>query len=193
MKKIVLTDKMKKNIQFGLRVVLIIIISVVFGLAVYSWNLKSLRGDVFPMPFGIGMGVVQTGSMRPTITEEDLIVVKKTNDYEIDDIVVYQDNSKLVVHRIIRFEGDMIITEGDNNDGEDAPISVDQIKGEVVDIVYGLGGVIKFIKSPTGIILILGAAVILLIMSYKREKQEDQDKLDLLKQEIRKLRDEISK
>ena len=86
MKKIVLSDKVKKNIQFSLRILLIVIISVVFGLAIYSWNLKSLRGDVFPMPFGIGMGVVKTGSMRPTITESDLIIVKKTDDYIVDDL-----------------------------------------------------------------------------------------------------------
>lgn len=193
MKKIVLSDKVKKNIQFSLRIVLIVIISFVFGLAIYSWNLKSLRGDVFPMPFGIGMGVVKTGSMRPTITESDLIIVKKTDDYIVDDIVVYQSNSDLVVHRIIRIEGDLIYTQGDNNSGEDAPIKKDQIKGEVIHIEEGIGVVIKFIKSPMGVILILGSAVLLLVMSYKKEKEESQDKLDSLKQEIRKLREEIKK
>lgn len=191
LKEIKISDETKKIIQYVLRIILIVIISVVFGLTVYSWNARSLRGDIFPMPFKIGIGVVMTGSMDPTITADDLIIVKKTNDYDIDDIVVYQSEGILIVHRIIRIEGEMIITQGDANDGEDAPIKKDQIKGEVIKTYDRIGDFIKMIKSPIGIIIILGSAVLLLVLSYRKEKETEDNKLNSIKDEILKLKKEI--
>lgn len=191
LKEIKISDETKKIIQYVLRIILIVIISVVFGLTVYSWNARSLRGDIFPMPFKIGIGVVMTGSMDPTITADDLIIVKKTNDYDIDDIVVYQSEGILIVHRIIRIEGEMIITQGDANDGEDAPIKKDQIKGEVIKTYDRIGDFIKMIKSPIGIIIILGSSVLLLVLSYRKEKETEDNKLNSIKDEILKLKKEI--
>lgn len=186
-----INDETKKIIQYVLRIILIVFISVVFGLSVYTWNAKSLKGDVFPMPFKIGIGVVMTGSMNPTITEDDLIIVKKTDDYGIDDIVVYQADGLLIVHRIIRFEGDLIVTQGDANNGPDKPIEVKQIKGEVIKTYDKVGNFIKILKSPTGIISILGLSVLLLILSYRKEKEQDNKKLNSIKEEILKLKQEM--
>ena len=86
-----------KTTKLVLRIGLIVIISIVFGFSIYSWNAKSLRGDLLPMPFGIGMGVVMTGSMEPNITEEDLIIVKAEDEYHIDEVIVYQSQGKLII------------------------------------------------------------------------------------------------
>ena len=145
-----------------------------------------------PMPFGIGISVVLTGSMEPTISTNDLIIVRETNDYEVNDIVVFQDHSSLVVHKIIRIEGDQIVTKGDANDTEDSPISVKQIKGEVVSIIPFFGLMVKFIKSPIGIVLILAGAIVLLRLSYKKEKEEKDSDLNKIKDEIRKLKEEMN-
>ena len=164
--------KTNKIIQNVVRVLLLFVISLIIGITVYSFNVKSLKGDQMPMPFKIGISVVLTGSMEPTISVNDLIIVKETNDYEVGDIVVFQDHSSLVVHKIIRIDGEEIVTKGDANDTEDAPISVKQIKGEVVSIIPVLGLIVKFIKSPIGIVLILAGAIVLLRLSYKKEKEE---------------------
>ena len=184
--------KTKKIIQNVIRVLLLFIISLIIGITVYSVNAKSLRGDQMPMPFGIGISVVLTGSMEPTISTNDLIIVRETNDYEVNDIVVFQDHSSLVVHKIIRIEGDQIVTKGDANNTEDAPISVKQIKGEVVSIIPFFGLMVKFIKSPIGIVLILAGAIVLLRLSYKKEKEEKDSDLNKIKDEIRKLKEEMN-
>ena len=184
--------KTKKIIQNVIRVLLLFIISLIIGITVYSVNAKSLRGDQMPMPFGIGISVVLTGSMEPTISTNDLIIVRETNDYEVNDIVVFQDHSSLVVHKIIRIDGEEIVTKGDANDTEDAPISVKQIKGEVVSIIPFFGLMVKFIKSPIGIVLILAGAIVLLRLSYKKEKEEKDSDLNKIKDEIRKLKEEMN-
>ena len=184
--------KTKKIIQNVIRVLLLFIISLIIGITVYSVNAKSLRGDQMPMPFGIGISVVLTGSMEPTISTNDLIIVKETNDYEVGDIVVFQDHSSLVVHKIIRIDGEEIVTKGDANNTEDAPISVKQIKGEVISIIPFFGLMVKFIKSPIGIVLILAGAIVLLRLSYKKEKEEKDSDLNKIKDEIRKLKEEMN-
>lgn len=180
-----------KTTKLVLRMVLIIIISIVFGFSIYSWNAKSLRGDLLPMPFGIGMGVVMTGSMEPNITEEDLIIVKSADEYHIDEVIVYQSQGKLIVHRIIEIDGDMIITKGDANNVSDEAININQVKGKVTKVLVGFGSLIKFIKSPFGVVLILGVAILLLVLSYKKEKDFENEKINVLKEEIKKIKQEI--
>lgn len=180
-----------KTTKLVLRMVLIIIISIVFGFSIYSWNAKSLRGDLLPMPFGIGMGVVMTGSMEPNITEEDLIIVKSADEYHIDEVIVYQSQGKLIVHRIIEIDGDMIITKGDANNVSDEAININQVKGKVTKVLVGFGSLIKFIKSPFGVVLILGVAILLLVLSYKKEQDFENEKINVLKEEIRKIKQEI--
>lgn len=188
-----ITEKTKKRITYSLRIILIVFISLVCGLTVYTWNNKTLKGDVLPMPFKFGVAVVLTGSMEPNLSEDDLIIIKKTNDYNVEDIVVFQDKYTLVVHRIISVDGDTVITKGDANDSEDAPIKMSQIKGEVIDSYSGVGAVVKAIKSPIGVILLIAGAVILLRLSYKKETESDNKNLKDIKEEIRKLKEEIYK
>ena len=70
--------------------------------------------------------------MEPELKTSSLIIVKKSNSYEVNDIVTYKLNDELITHRIIEINGDDIITKGDANDSEDAPISKDMIVGKVV-------------------------------------------------------------
>ena len=64
-----------KHLKAFARTMLIIFVSLVLGVNLYNWNAKSLMGNVLPMPMGYGAAVVLTGSMEPTIMEDDLIIV----------------------------------------------------------------------------------------------------------------------
>ena len=186
--------KNKKVFTYVFRIFIFIIISLTIGLTIYTVNVKKITGNKLIMPFNKTIAVVLSGSMEPTIGINDLIVVEKTNEYNVDDIVVYQSYNSLVVHRIYSIDGDVVITLGDNNgDDLDDPISMKDIQGEVIDIIPNLGLVIKIIKSPIGIIIILFSALLLLILSYKKEKKESSKETDLLKEEIEKLKKELQK
>ena len=54
-------------------------------------------------------------SMEPLIYEGDLLCIETRPEYFIGDIVVVVDmQCRILVHRIVRFTDDMIITKGDN-------------------------------------------------------------------------------
>lgn len=184
---------MRRIIQYGGRILIFIVISLVVGLIFYTINAKRVSGNRLVMPFKKTIAVVLTGSMEPTIGVDDLIVVEKTNDYEIGDIVVYKSGNMLVVHRIVSIDGETVRTSGDANDGAlDEPINIKVIDGEVIDVIPNLGRVLKFFKSPIGIVIVMSVSILLLILSYKREDKDENIEIDQIKEEINKLKKEIN-
>ena len=173
-----------------LRTIFLIVVSVAVGINVYNWNAKSLTGNVLPMPFGYGAAVVLTGSMEPTIKTGDLILVKESDGFEVGDVVVYQTGRILVVHRIMEIDGETAILRGDANNADDAPIELSQIKGRVFGCVPHMGTVARILKTPWATALLIGGAVVMVELPYRKKKEEDQEELERIKAEIRRLKEE---
>lgn len=181
----------KKKVKGALRIALLVVISVVFGLGIYRWNAQSLTGNIMPMPFGVGVGVVMSGSMEPELSVDDVIFVQARESYEVGDVVVFQQKNMLVVHKIVSIDGDTVTTQGTANNVADEPMDVSAIKGVVIFHIDGLGGVVNWLKSPFGTIVILALAGLLLVRSYaqeKKEKDEQDEKIDEIKREIEALK-----
>ena len=173
------------------RIILFVLISVVLGFSVYSWNAKSLTGNVMPMPFGVGVAVVMSGSMEPALSVDDVIFVVEKDEYNVGDFVVYQDGYSLVVHELIEKQDDgTVITKGMANNISDDPIAVDSIRGRVAFHIPAVGLLVTALKSPIATVLILGAVIYLVILSYKKERQNEADKLAAIREEIQKLKDQ---
>lgn len=173
-----------------IRVSLLILCGAILGFNIYSANANSLVGDKLPMPFGYGAAVVLSGSMEPELSKGDLIIVKETNSYNCEDIVVFQDGNSLVVHRIIEKTDEEVVTKGDANNTDDGAIEISRIKGEVVFYIPYIGTVIEFIKSPIGTIIIIALAILLLELPRSKERKKDTDEIEKIKAEIRKLKSE---
>ena len=173
-----------------LRIVIIVLAGVFLGIQLYSWNARSLGGDKMPMPLGFATSVVLSGSMEPELQVNDMIIVTAKDSYGVGDVVVYQSYGTLIVHRIISIDGEAVITRGDANQTPDPAIKLSDIKGEVVASVPYVGLILSFIRSPLGIILILGTAFLLMERSFRKEKQESMDELDEIKKEIRRLQEQ---
>ena len=181
--------KKKKTVKKTvLRYIVFSFIGIVLGLFVYTQNAKGLLKDKMPMPFGYGMSVVLSGSMESRISADDLVIIKATDSYNVNDIVLYQDGDSLVIHRIIEIDGDTVTTKGDANNVADEPINKSQIKGVLVYDIAGLGAVVKILKQPVFVILILAAAFLLTELSYRKEKDKDTEELDEIKAEIERLK-----
>ena len=184
--------KFKIDAKLVVRAILVVLISVVLGCGIYSMNAKLVTGDQMPMPLGIGVGVIMSGSMEPELSVDDVILVSKADDYAVGDTVVYQSHGMLIVHKIIAIDGETVITMGTANNVADDPINVSAIKGRVFTHFDGLGAIVDVIKSPLISVLILGLAAFLLVKSYTADKQEKAAKntaeLDAIRAEIAALK-----
>lgn len=182
--------KKKQNKGQILRRILLIVIGVFLGVNVYLANARGIVGNQLPMPFGYGIANVLSGSMEPTFSKGTLLLVKEKQKFKKGDIVVYQSEKELIVHRIIWLDGDIVTTQGDANNVADPSFSKKEIKGVVVGWVPHLGTVVSLLRTPTGIIFILICAFLLIEGSFRKQREADDMELEAIKEEIRRLKKE---
>jgi signal peptidase len=188
---LVLSKRKKQKIHSAaLRRVMMVVFSILLGYNAYLANARGLAGNQIPMPFGVGFAVVLSGSMEPTLSTNDVLVVREAEDYNVGDIVVYQSGYELIVHRIISVDGDTIITQGDANNVADSPIEKSAIKGIVIAHVPAIGVLFNILKTPTGILLILLCAFLMMELSFRSQRASDDKELGEMKEEIRRLKEE---
>lgn len=168
----------------ALALVMVFVVVVSF----YTYNARVVGGDAMPMPFGIGVSIVLTGSMEPEFYAGDLIVVVKSDNYAVDDIIVFQRNQKAVTHRIVSFAGDQVITRGDANTLEDEPIDRSTIKGKVLFAIPKLGYLVSYMKTKVGTSVVLAITLFLFLYPLIREKQEQRKKIEEIQKEIETLK-----
>lgn len=181
-----------RKIHLGgiLRMLLLIICGAVIGTNVYLFNANTLAGNRLPMPFGYGAAVVLSGSMEPTFSAGDMIIVKSSEDFKTDDVVVFQEKDTLIVHRIIETNGESVTTKGDANNTADPPVNISDIKGKVVFSIPFAGKVVSLIKTPLGTALVIIAAIALLEIPRRREKRKDNEERQRILDEIERLKQE---
>ena len=134
--------------------------------------------------------VILSGSMEPEMSKGDLVLVAETDSMAIGDVVVYQDGSTLILHRIIELDGDTVVTQGDANETADDPISLESVKGKVVFLLPYTGNIVSFLKTPIGIICIIAAAIALLEIPRINEKKKDDEERRQIIEEIERLKEE---
>ena len=187
-----LMKKRKKINKYSalIRWIVLAVLGILLGFNVYLANANSLAGNKLPMPFDFGTAVVLSGSMEPALSVNDFIIVHESESYDINDIVAYDSGSGMIVHRIIEQHGNTFITKGDANNISDEPITKEAVKGKVVFSIPHAGVVIKAIRSPVGIVIIIIAVGLLIAGSFQRKRISDEDRLEEIKEEIRRLKEE---
>lgn len=87
--------------------------------------------------------------MEPTIHIKELIIIRESENYEINDIVTYRDKeNNFVTHRIIEKNGNLVITRGDNNTINDEAINIKNIEGKVIYHSIVLGELFLYWLKP---------------------------------------------
>lgn len=105
-------------------------------------------GGVAPKLIGGQALTVLSGSMQPSLSAGDLIVITPVAAEEIrtGDVVTLMplpDDPRLVTHRVIGLgsgpQGITVITKGDANDAADGAVPVEAVKGRLAYAVPFLG------------------------------------------------------
>lgn len=169
------------------RLLLMVFISVLIGGGVYMLNAKMVLHKEMPMPFGWGMSVVLSGSMEPTLSVDDLVIVRATEDYAEGDVAVYSTGRSLVIHRIVSMDEDAVVTRGDANNVDDAAISREQLLGRMEYAIPGAGKIVRVLRTAPAQLCLLALSIWLLSNSWRKEREEDEKELDAIKAEIRRL------
>ncbi len=178
-----------KTGRLAFRIVLLLLLSIFIGTSVYSLNARRVFRNAMPMPFGLGSSVVLSGSMEPTLSIHDLVLVKAQEDYQVGDIVVYQSGGSLVIHRIVELRDGGYVTKGDANNTEDGVVAPEAVKGRMFFRVPYLGAAVRFLQTLPGAVLVIALAAFLINRSWTRERAEDDEQLEQIKEEIRRLKD----
>ena len=163
----------KKIFRWIFDIILFIILAIALIMA-YNHVQVNIRGNTYTTMLGYSAFEVATGSMSNTIEIGDVILVKLIEPNEPvseNEIVVFTQDTTLVTHRIIKINGDQIITKGDANNKEDDQITRKQIIGKVVKIIPNVKMWKEIILTPK--VLIPSSISILLLwifFSYDKEK-----------------------
>ena len=176
----------KKIFRWIFDIILFIILAIALIMA-YNHVQVNIRGNTYTTMLGYSAFEVATGSMSNTIEIGDVILVKLIEPNEPvseNEIVVFTQDTTLVTHRIIKINGDQIITKGDANNTQDDPISRGQIIGKVVKIIPDVKMWKEIILTPK--VLIPSSISILLLwifFSYDKEKDVKKTKKVIEEQE----------
>ena len=86
--------------------------------------------------------VSETGSMRPTIPDDGILLVDSNKkDIKVGDIITFNCANEGIVHRVIDITNGIYTTKGDNNavndtEGAGCHTTINEIEGKVVGVLY---------------------------------------------------------
>lgn len=112
-----------------------------------AWLLLAPQG----MGGGVSYVITSGSSMEPRLHDGDLVLVRPAASYRVGDIVAYpsRELGQIVLHRIVRQEGDGFVTKGDNNGWLDSeqPTS-ESLEGKLWLRVPAAGKAFAALRTP---------------------------------------------
>ena len=161
------------------------VFGLIICLSVFVLVLRFL-GDT-PSVFGYSFYYVLTESMEPEIMAGEMIIGKQTapEDLEVGDIVTYVGETgtlsdKIITHKIVEIDGDILTTKGVANDMPDPPIYASQVLSRYVMTIPLAGKVFSVINSKFGFIFLIVTPLVVLIVNeisiivkaFKEDKEQ---------------------
>lgn len=129
--------------------------------------------DSYPKAFGWSTAVVLSGSMADAINVDDYIIIHEQKQYDIEDIISFEQEGMLITHRIVGKTQDGFVTKGDANDTEDNhPVKEEEIVGKVVMVIPGVGKVFYALQTPLGMLILLITGVFMIELPTRIEMKK---------------------
>ena len=169
--------KIIKKITSALATIIFIICLVLLALVMVTP--KDAAGNKRVNIAGYSIMTVMTGSMEPAYQVGDIIVIKKTNENELQvkDVITFistdeELNGQPITHRIIditeengqkKFE-----TKGDNNQiADETPVTSDRILGKVQLRIPFVGRAVNFMQTNRIAFFLIVILPMLVIMALE--------------------------
>lgn len=121
-----------------------------------------------------GSFVVLSGSMEPSISAGDVVVVDDAspNSIEEGDVITYRRSGAdtPTTHRVVEITEQggepAFVTKGDANDQPDpSPVSASRLIGVVVFTIPYIGYVVEFVNTPVGFLALVVVPFLLLLIT----------------------------
>lgn len=174
---------LKKIVKLLINFFTFIVFGILIILIVSKVMMLINKSNYFKI-FGYSFFNVSTGSMSPYLEENDLIIIKDNIDYEVGDVITYQDGESFVTHRIISIDSNGIITKGDANNAVDRVVYEDEVIGTVVKVLPKAGIWQKVLTTPSIIIAVFVTLILFdFAFSYKGFKK------NIIKKKVKKVDD----
>lgn len=122
---------------------------------VFCYILYVAIGNIISLNlFGIHFYSLYSSSMEPSISPGSLVIVREqTSAYDIGDVVAYwaklNEQEVIIAHRIVRFGGNVYVTQGDDNQEVDFTVIIPRlIVGKVIISLPYFGYIYSFLSHP---------------------------------------------
>ena len=204
-------DNKKKFSLTTLNIVGIVLIAICLPLIILNMTFvikASINHDEVPMIFGGALLTIDSESMTIQKNDKgeiisgafkkgDMIYIKEIDVKELKerDIITYRaPDGVFVTHRVVGFLDDGTIEVAGDVLHSVEEIQPDWVQGVYVSRFANLGDVANFMRTPWGLLVMLGVpAAILFVPDFlKKKKEQDQEKVKTLElqAELQKLKEE---
>lgn len=169
----------KKQVKKVIKSIIIKLIYILL-LPIIIWDLIIIIETIqnpneTPSVFGIKTFCIISGSMEPTISVNDVVIIKEVEQNEIKkgDIISFTINGETITHRIINIskseDGELLYTtQGDaNNIEDDEKITFDEIEGKCIKVIPKIGKIVLTLKSKTTLGIVLAVLIIIYIFEQR--------------------------
>ena len=142
-------------------------------LSVMGRNQRVINREQLPVIFGFSWAMVISGSMEPIFSAGDMLIFRECENYSIGDIVIFKLNGSLITHRIIGSENGLFITKGDaNNIPDSEKLPPENICGKLTAVLPVTGFIVRNLRTPIGIMLMVIAGILLVEWPYITKKKK---------------------
>lgn len=195
-------DKTKEK-KSPLKLVGEILVWTLIGLFVCYFVVNGIdRHTGYNVPFfGLRSSVVVSPSMQVANPENDYLnssmkrikkydVITTFNyssfdDIKLYDVLTYYSSIGLICHRVVdKYVAEdgqkYVVTRGDANNVDDAPVNYSLVRGKVILVTPAFGHFLLFVQSPYFILAFFGSAFFIFLGLYiiKSDKNKKQKKIE---------------
>ena len=176
--KIPISIKIIKIIYKTIRIIFKTILAITLASVVILATQTLINKDKIPSIMGVEVLQVVSESMKGTLNINDVIIAKKVEvkSLNVGDIIVFKKDGAVITHRITnivkRYDKLEFETKGDaNNTPDKGTVKEENIEGKYICTIKYIGNILKFIKTPIGLTLVVTIPIITMLFVIMKERR----------------------